>query len=111
MGDLPIDESKMEQAVMALANDADGINEDDPRQAVQLMRKFSKMTGLEFGDSMQNALSRMESGEDPENIESEMGALMDDEDPFVLPSRKGEKHTGSTRRRGAPRCDETLYEM
>lgn len=109
--DLPIDEGKMEQAMTALASEAENINENDPRQAAGLMRKFSGMTGIEFGKSMEEALGRMEAGEDPEKIEGEMGNLIDgEEEPFVLPDKKG-KGRGKKRRRSAPCRDETLYEM
>jgi hypothetical protein len=106
--DLPVDEGAMEKAITALAGEAEGINEDDPRQAAQLMRKLSKLTGMQFGEGMQEALGRLEAGEDPDKIEEEMGDLMDQEDPFILPSRKG---GGSSRRTPAPRRDSTLYEM
>jgi putative FmdB family regulatory protein len=105
-GDLPIDESKMESAMTALASEAESISEDDPRAAARLMRKFSNMAGLKYNDSMEEALSRMESGEDPEAIEQEMGELLEGEDePFVLPGvAKGAKGV-------LPRRDDTLYEM
>lgn len=106
MGDLPFDESKMERAITELAGDAEGINEDDPRQAARLMRKFSQMTGMEFGAGMEEAIGRMESGEDPERIEAEMGDIMESEDPFILPGKRG----GGVGRQ-PPRRDETLYEM
>ena len=51
-----------------LAGEADNINEDDPRQAADLMRKLTHMTGMELGSGMEEALSRMESGEDPESV-------------------------------------------
>ena len=35
-----IDESKLEKAMGALASEAEGIDEDDPRQAAKLMRKL-----------------------------------------------------------------------
>ena len=112
MGDLPIDESKMESAIEALASDAESMNEDDPRAAARLMRKFSNMTGMEFNDGMQQALDRMESGEDPEAIEADMGDVMNEEDPFVMPGQKGQKPLGkSGRTRAAPRRDETLYDL
>ena len=60
--DLPFDENKMEKAMQMLAGEADKINEDDPRQAANLMRKLSDMTGLEMGPSMNEALKRMEAG-------------------------------------------------
>lgn len=107
-GELPVDEAKMERAVEALASEADGMNENDPRQAAQLMRKFSKMTGMEFGSGMESALARLEAGEDPEKIESEMGEVLDGEDPFVTGGGKGAK--GSRRKRPMLR-DNTLYEL
>ena len=102
-----IDESKMEQAVNALASEAGGIDENDPRQAAQLMRKFSKMTGIEFGSSMSDALSRLEAGEDPDKIEAELGDVMENEEPFLLPGQKGKGRAGSS----APLRDQTLYEL
>ena len=109
--DLPVDEGKMESAMEALAGEAEGLNEDDPRQAAQLMRKFSKMTGVEFGHGMEEALGRLEAGEDPERIEEQMGDAMEQEDPFVLPGGKGSKKSRAGGRHGAPQRDKTLYEM
>ena len=111
MADLPIDESKMERAMMELASQAESINEDDPKQAAQLMRKFSGMTGMEFGEGMEEALNRMEAGEDPEKIEAEMGDLIDGEDPFVLPGKKGKGEAKQANRRAAPSRDKSLYDM
>jgi hypothetical protein len=107
MDDLPFDESKMEQAMQMLAGEAERIDEDDPRQAAGLMRKLTDMTGLELGSGMEEALSRMERGEDPEQIEAEMGDLLESEDPFQLSGKRG---TNAARRR-RPRRDETLYDL
>jgi len=110
--DLPVDESKMESAVNALAAEAEKINEDDPRQAAQLMRKFSQMTGVRFGESMEEALGRLEAGEDPEKIEAEMGEQLEaGEDPFVFPEDAGEKRTVTRRRSDGPRRDPKLYDL
>ncbi len=106
--ELPFDETKMEQAMNMLAGEAENINEDDPRQAANLMRKLSDMTGMQLGDGMEEALSRMESGEDPEKIEAEMGDLLENEDPFLLP---GKKPATAGVRRKAPRRDDTLYDL
>jgi putative FmdB family regulatory protein len=105
--DLPIDEHKMEQAMQTLAREAEHINEDDPRQAAALMRKLSSMTGLEMGAGMDEAIRRMERGEDPDAVEAEMGDLLENEEPFLLPGRKG----GAKSRKSPPRHDETLYEL
>lgn len=106
--DLPFDESKMEKAMQMLATEADRINEDDPRQAANLMRKLTDMTGMELGAGMEEALRRMERGEDPEQVEAEMGDVLESEDPFMLPDKQGKRHRGA---RPAPRRDETLYDL
>ena len=84
LDDLPFDEGKMEKAMQMLASEADKMNEDDPKQAANLMRKLSDMTGLKLGDGMDEALRRMEKGDDPEQVEAEMGDLLEDEEPFAL---------------------------
>jgi hypothetical protein len=108
MDDLPFDEGKMEKAMNMLAGEAENINEDDPRQAANLMRKLTDMTGMELGPGMQEALKRMEAGEDPDAIEAEMGDLLEDEEPFLMPEKKGGK---KGTKRAAPRRDETLYDL
>lgn len=106
--DLPFDEGKMEKAMQMLAGEADRIDEDDPRQAANLMRKLTDMTGMELGEGMQEALRRMENGEDPDQVEAEMGDLLESEDPFLMPEKKGT--SGGTMRR-APERDDTLYDL
>jgi len=103
--ELPIDESRLEGAMTKLAAQADTLDDSDPRQAARLMRMFSDMTGVKLGDGMQEALSRLEAGEDPDEIESEMGDILESEDPF---------QPGGTKSRGkksAPLRDETLYDL
>ena len=108
MDDLPFDEAKMEKAMNMLAGEAENINEDDPRQAANLMRKLTDMTGMELGPGMQEALKRMEAGEDPDAIEAEMGDLLEDEEPFLMPEKKG-KAKGT--KRVAPKRDDKLYDL
>jgi hypothetical protein len=50
----------------------------------------------------------MERGEDPDQIEAEMGDLLEGEDPFLLPGKKGGKRSG---KRPAPQRDDTLYDL
>jgi putative FmdB family regulatory protein len=106
MDDLPVDEAKMEKAMDLLAREADGINEDDPRQAARLMRKFTDATGASLGQSMEEALKRMEAGEDPEQIEAELGDAIEEDEPFIFEGKKGMRVKGAR-----PRRDETLYEL
>jgi hypothetical protein len=57
---------------------------------------------------MQEALKRMEAGEDPDAIEAEMGDLLEEDEPFALPEKKG---AAKKMKRPAPRRDETLYDL
>jgi putative FmdB family regulatory protein len=102
----PLDEARMEKAMAMLAGEADRLDGDDPRQAAQLMRKLSDATGLSLGDGMEEALSRLEKGEDPDRIEEEMGELLEGEEPF----RTGGGGARG-RRKAKPRVDETLYDL
>ncbi|MBT8340629.1 MAG: zinc ribbon domain-containing protein [Desulfatitalea sp.] len=104
---LPFDESKMERAMQMLSGEAEHMNEDDPRQAADLMRRLTDMTGLELGDGMQEALRRMENGEDPDQIEADLSDVLENEDPFQAGAKKGK----GGHRRVAPRRDETLYDL
>ena len=103
----PMDEAKMEKAMAMLAGEADKISEDDPRQAANLMRKLSEATGMSLGPAMEEALRRMERGEDPEAIEAEMGDLLETEEPFILEGGQGRKGA----RKAKPRVDETLFDL
>lgn len=101
-----LDETKMEHAFESLMKDAESINEDDPRQMAALMRKFTQQTGVNLGDSMEEAISRMEAGEDPEQVEKEMGDLLNEED-FTLESVKKKV----LNKKPPPVHDEKLYEL
>ena len=101
----PFDEDKMEKAMAMFAGEAEKIDENDPRQAARLMRKMSEAAGISFGDGMEDVLTRLERGEDPDQIEEEMGPLLEGEDPMVFSKR------GKGRKEPKPLVDETLYEL
>ena len=107
--DLPagFDESKMERALGELAQEAEKMNEEDPKAMARLMRKFSERTGLALNENMEKALSRLEAGEAPDQIEKEMGEVFEGDDALPFEFKQA--------RRGAkpkpPIHDETLYEM
>ncbi len=103
-----LDEERVAKAMESMASEAEGVDENDPRQAANMMRKLFDATGLPVGGGMEEALKRMESGEDPEKIEQEMGDVFE-EDPFGADPRKA---LASLRRRAAqPSVDPTLYEL
>jgi len=102
---LPFDEQRMEKAVGMLAKEAQNINEDDPKQAANVMRRLSEISGLNLGKEMKEAIERMEAGEDPEKIEEEMGDILE-EQPLTLPEKRLPREKPK-----APRKDETLYDL
>jgi putative FmdB family regulatory protein len=109
------DESRMEQAMSALAAEGDALEGDDPKAAARVMRRLFETTGMPVPDGMREALRRMESGEDPEKVEAEMGDVLG-EDPFGagLPGEATEpaaKRKARLRRLLPPSVDPELYEM
>ncbi len=100
------DENRMEKAMGLLEKEIEHVDENDPRQAVNLMRKLTDMTGLELGSGMEEALRRMEAGEDPDKIEAEMGDMLEGEEPFAL-KKMGQKALKNR----PPEKDETLYDL
>ncbi|MBI5099781.1 MAG: zinc ribbon domain-containing protein [Nitrospirae bacterium] len=100
------DEAKLEKAMNMLAGEAGNINENDPRQAAMLMKKLSEATGVSMGAGMEEALRRMERGEDPDKIEEDMGDILEGEEPFII-ENKGIRG----RKKPRPQIDETFYEL
>lgn len=113
MGD--VDEAALERAMAELASEAEHMDEDDPRQAAQLMRRMFQATGMPVGDAMEEMLGRMEAGEDPEALEEEYGDLLD-EDPLLGDGDEATRGSAGgrverLRRRLPPDVDPELYEM
>jgi putative FmdB family regulatory protein len=117
-----LDEGRLERAMAALAGDMDSIDENDPRQGAQLMRKLFSATGMPIASGMEEALRRMEAGEDPEKIEEQIGDAFEG-DPFggllggegaeggAPALEPGKKGLGRLRRMLPPSHDPELHEM
>lgn len=106
-----LDEQKLEQAMLGLAGELKGINEDDPRAMAHLMRRLADSTGLPLNGAFKDALQRLERGDDPEAIEDEFGGLLDHDnaDLSQLFNQGGIK--GLRRRFTPPDHDDTLYRL
>ena len=105
---IPFDENKIEKVVTQLEAETANIDEEDPRQTAELMKKFSDMAGIKLGKGMEEAISRIEAGEDLERIEQEMGDILENEDPFQLAEKESSK-TGQVL--PSPKIDENLYDL
>ena len=110
-----LDEARMEQVMTQVSREAEGLNEDDPRQVAGLMRKLFDGTGFEPGPGMNEAIRRMEAGEDPDRIEAEMGDMLAGEDGgMFMPDGGGGGGAGLSalgRRFRPAAVDKTLYEL
>lgn len=103
-----LDESQMEAAMTVLERELGGLDDSDPepRQLARAMRAVGDATGMEMGPRMEDLLSRLEAGADPESLEAEMGDL-DSEDGSVDEFFRLKKRAAVRARR--PRVDDELY--
>jgi putative FmdB family regulatory protein len=104
-----VNESQMERALMSMASEVEGLDESDPRQAAQMMRKLSESMGLKLGDGFQEAMRRMEAGDDPDQIEAEMGDVLSESD--LLAEGSARSLPPAPAHPTPPQVDETLYEL
>ncbi len=103
-----MDEARLEQAFASMAGDLDSVDENDPKAAARMMRKLFDATGVRLTRDMEEAIHRMEAGEDPDKVEAEMGDVLENADPFAAQGRPSLK---DIRRLLPPTVDETLYEL
>lgn len=105
-----MDEDRLEQAMMSMAGEMESMGEgdEDPRAMARFLRRFGETMGMEAGPRMEEMLSRLESGEDPDALEQELGGEDDEGDLsewFQLRKKAGELRDRMKR----PRVDDTLY--
>ncbi|MBI4595982.1 MAG: zinc ribbon domain-containing protein [Candidatus Tectomicrobia bacterium] len=72
------EESRLE--ALADPSSLAGLDENDPRSLAKWMKKMGKETGEELGPEFYEMADRLESGENPEEIERSLGGT-DDEMP------------------------------
>jgi putative FmdB family regulatory protein len=106
-----LDDERLEKAFETMASEFDSLDAGagpDPRQLSRAMRRFTELTGLEAGPKLRDLLTRLERGEDPESLESEMGGGEGEgEDDLAEFFQLRRKLLGRDASR--PRIDETLY--
>ncbi len=112
-GDDPagLDDPRMEQAMESLMREAEGLDENDPRQIARMMRKMHQTAGMPMDGRMEEAIRRMEAGESPDKIEEEMGDLFGDEGAEPDGSEPPVGRLRRLARKRPPKVDETLYEL
>lgn len=107
-----LDDERMERAMASMAGEMAGLGEgdgpEDPRALARMLRKFGDATGLDAGPRMEDMLRRLEAGEDPDDLEAEMGGdEAGGEDGDLSEFFQVRKAAKARQRR--PKVDETLY--
>ncbi len=103
-----LDDERLEKAMASMASEVEGLDDENPRQAARVMRKLYEAAGLPVTGGMAEALRRMEAGEDPEQVEAELGDALE-EDPFSAAPEEGFK--ALRRKYLPPTVDTELHEM
>lgn len=111
-----------------LMADAEHLDDNNPRELGRFMRRMTELAGEPVGPEMDEALRRLEAGEDPDRIEDDMGDLMGElpadgshagaagDAAFTDPSSgavpiDAAVPTTEAAKRGRPAKDRGLYEM
>lgn len=110
-GGLPVsDETRMEQAMATVVGELEDAGNDDPRVLGRVMRRFIDAAGIRMTSGFEDAMRRLEGGEDPGLIEAEMGEVLSEGNPFEEVDhspRQGSRVRSSL----PPAVDDTLYEL
>lgn len=99
----PDQQARAEGELMRLMSQAENIDENDPRQMGAFLRKMTETTGMDLGTGMEEAIKRLERGEDPEKVEEDLGD--------VLGEAFGGDEEGGMGGGGGWGYDDTLYDL
>ncbi len=99
-----LDDPRMEREMMRLMHEAEHLDENDPRQLGRLMRRMSEVTGEALDAEMEEAVRRLEAGEDPDKIEADMGDVLG-------MGEGGDSGGGFGSGMGPPTYDDGLYTL
>lgn len=95
-----IDDPRVEREMMRLVSEMEGMDENDPRQMAKVVRKMAEISGEAVTPAMEEMIRRLEAGEDPEQVEEDLGDTLEEE-------MGGEAGSGSV----PPAHDDGLYPL
>ena len=96
-------------AIDELGSKIDNMDDTDSAGAAKLMQEFSQKSGVKFNKEVNEALSRIASGEDADTVASQMGDALNSDNPFDTSGSPG--GTAPASRPHPFTKDPTLYEM
>jgi putative FmdB family regulatory protein len=101
-----LDESRMGGAMETLMREMGELDDNaDPRRVGAFFRRFSDLAGLEMGPRMEDALARLEAGQELDELEAEFEDLGEEDSLDDLFRMK----KAAERRRRRPQVDPELY--
>ncbi len=85
-----LDERRMMRAMGELERDMGHLDENNPKHVARLMRKMQQfLPAKALPREMETAVKRLEAGEDPEKIETDMGELFGEAIPAAAEGSPG----------------------
>jgi putative FmdB family regulatory protein len=107
-----VDEARLARAMEALSGEMGTADEADadPRASARLFHKFAQLTGMTFKPAVREALARIASGDDPDQVEAELGDALNAENPFASETAGSLRDILRGLRR-EPRRDPKLYDL
>lgn len=102
-----LDETGMEAVMEDLAEEMDGLDEDnpDPRRLGHCLRRLTEVMGDKVPPLLREAVRRLEAGEDPEKLEAELGGEAGGDDLLLADVRR------LVRQARGPERDPKLYDL
>ena len=107
--DFDAGDERIAGALEEMGSKIDTMDDTDSAGAAKLMQEFSQKSGVKFNKDVNEALSRIASGEDADTVASQMGDALESANPFDTSGSKG--GLGGGARPHPFTKDPTLYEM
>ena len=73
------DDPRVEREMMRFAAELENMDENDPRAMAAAVRKMPALAGEPVTPAMEEMIRRLEAGEDPEQIEEDLGDVLEEE--------------------------------
>ena len=112
-----MESSQAKQVMSELEKSMHGLDDEnpDPRQMGSMMRKICEMTGEKVDEPMEEILRKLEEGVSPDQIEENMGSVLDENENLPEGNIESEKDTRVEKKnkkiRVLPSRDPVLYDI
>ncbi|MEN8163943.1 MAG: zinc ribbon domain-containing protein [Acidobacteriota bacterium] len=74
-----LEDPKLEAEMMRFAAEMEHLDENDPKAMARAVRKMTELAGEPVTPAMEEMIRRLESGEDPDRIEEDLGDALEGE--------------------------------